>query len=79
MKTGQLGRYTVNPDVRLVSVECFEHGANSALYYGEINSISFLAKPVKCVTDLRNVIPPEELAEIEQMWSEETQKKNDKN
>ena len=35
MKTGDLGRYTVNPDVRLVSVECFEHSSNSAIYYGE--------------------------------------------
>lgn len=34
MKTGELGRYAVNPDVRLVSVECFEHGSNSALYIG---------------------------------------------
>ena len=35
MKAGTLGRYSVNPDVRLVSVECFEHGANSAIYYGD--------------------------------------------
>lgn len=28
-------RYPVNPDVRLVSVEVFEHGANSAIYYPE--------------------------------------------
>ena len=35
MKHGGLGRYDVNPDVRLVSVECFEHGANSAIYYGD--------------------------------------------
>lgn len=35
MKTGELGRYAVNPDVRLVSVECFEHGSNSALYVGD--------------------------------------------
>lgn len=34
MKNGTLGRYAVNPDVRLVSVECFEHGANSAIYFG---------------------------------------------
>lgn len=34
MKTGSLGRYAVNPDVRLVSVECFEHAGNSAIYYG---------------------------------------------
>jgi 6-pyruvoyltetrahydropterin/6-carboxytetrahydropterin synthase len=34
MKKGELGRYAVNPDVRLVSVECFEHGANSAIYLG---------------------------------------------
>lgn len=34
MKAGKLGRYAINPDVRLVSVECFEHGANSAIYYG---------------------------------------------
>ena len=34
MKAGNLGRYDVNPDVRLVSVECFEHGANSAIYFG---------------------------------------------
>lgn len=35
MKTGKLGRYAVNPDVRLVSVECFEHGSNSAIYFGD--------------------------------------------
>lgn len=35
MKAGEIGRYQVNPDVRLVSVECFEHGANSAIYFGE--------------------------------------------
>jgi 6-pyruvoyltetrahydropterin/6-carboxytetrahydropterin synthase len=35
MKSGEMGRYDVNPDVRLVSVECFEHGANSAIYYGD--------------------------------------------
>ena len=35
MKSGEMGRYAVNPDVRLVSVECFEHGANSAIYYGD--------------------------------------------
>lgn len=29
-----LGRYSVNPDVRLVSVECFEHTGNSSLYLG---------------------------------------------
>lgn len=34
MKTGEIGRYGVNPDVRLVSVECFEHGSNSAIFYG---------------------------------------------
>lgn len=34
MKYGRLGRYNVNPDVRLVSVECFEHAGNSALYIG---------------------------------------------
>lgn len=34
MKTGEIGRYEVNDDVRLVSVECFEHGANSAIYLG---------------------------------------------
>lgn len=34
MKTGELGRYEVNDDVKLVSVECFEHGANSAIYLG---------------------------------------------
>lgn len=34
MKAGEIGRYDVNPDVRLVSVECFEHGSNSAIYYG---------------------------------------------
>lgn len=34
MKAGELGRYDVNPDVKLVSVECFEHSANSAIYYG---------------------------------------------
>lgn len=27
-------RYPANPDVRLVSVEVFEHGANSAVYFG---------------------------------------------
>lgn len=35
MKTGKIGRYNVNPDVRLVSVECFEHSGNSALYFGD--------------------------------------------
>jgi 6-pyruvoyltetrahydropterin/6-carboxytetrahydropterin synthase len=35
MKTGELGRYAVNSDVRLVSVECFEHAGNSAIYFGE--------------------------------------------
>jgi 6-pyruvoyltetrahydropterin/6-carboxytetrahydropterin synthase len=35
MKHGTLGRYSVNPDVKLVSVECFEHGSNSAVYYGD--------------------------------------------
>jgi len=34
MKTGENSRYAINPDVRLVSVECFEHGSNSAVYYG---------------------------------------------
>ena len=34
MKAGRVGRYPVNPSVRLVSVECFEHGANSATYIG---------------------------------------------
>jgi 6-pyruvoyltetrahydropterin/6-carboxytetrahydropterin synthase len=34
MKNGKDTRYEINPDVRLVSVECFEHGANSAIYYG---------------------------------------------
>lgn len=34
MKYGKLGRYDVNPDVRLVSVECFEHSSNSAIYVG---------------------------------------------
>lgn len=34
MQHDGLGRYDVNPDVRLVSVECFEHGSNSAIYYG---------------------------------------------
>ena len=28
------GRYPANPDVRLVSAEVFEHGANSAIYLG---------------------------------------------
>jgi 6-pyruvoyltetrahydropterin/6-carboxytetrahydropterin synthase len=28
------GRYPANPGVRLVSVEVFEHGANSAIYLG---------------------------------------------
>lgn len=32
MKTGEIGRYPVNPDVFLRSVEVFEHGANSATY-----------------------------------------------
>lgn len=37
MKAGLPGfsRYDVNPDVRLVSVECFEHGSNSAVYVGD--------------------------------------------
>lgn len=35
MKENGLGRYVINRDVRLVSVECFEHGANSAIYYGD--------------------------------------------
>lgn len=35
MKAGKLGRYAIHPDVRLVSVECFEHGSNSALYVGD--------------------------------------------
>jgi hypothetical protein len=35
MKNGTDSRYDINPDVRLVSVECFEHGANSAIYYGD--------------------------------------------
>lgn len=34
MKYGSLGRYDVNEEVRLVSVECFEHDANSAIYFG---------------------------------------------
>jgi 6-pyruvoyltetrahydropterin/6-carboxytetrahydropterin synthase len=34
MKSGKDTRYEINPDVRLVSVECFEHNANSAIYYG---------------------------------------------
>lgn len=34
MKTGELGRYLVNPDVTLVSVEVFEHSSNSAIYFG---------------------------------------------
>lgn len=34
MKYGDLGRYDVNPDVKLISVECFEHDANSAIYFG---------------------------------------------
>lgn len=34
MQHDGLGRYDVNPDVRLVSVECFEHSSNSAIYYG---------------------------------------------
>jgi len=36
MKTGENSRYEINPDVRLVSVECFEHGSNSAIYYGDV-------------------------------------------
>lgn len=35
MKSGENSRYEINPDVRLVSVECFEHGSNSAIYYGD--------------------------------------------
>jgi len=38
MKYGDLGRYAVNPDVRLVSVECFEHSGNSALYFGDCDN-----------------------------------------
>jgi hypothetical protein len=39
-QTGELlqvfrARYPVNPDVKLVSVEVFEHGANSAIYFPE--------------------------------------------
>lgn len=34
MKQENVGRYPVNPGVRLVSVEVFEHGANSAIYAG---------------------------------------------
>jgi 6-pyruvoyltetrahydropterin/6-carboxytetrahydropterin synthase len=32
MKTGELGRYPVNPDVFLRSVEVYEHGSNAAIY-----------------------------------------------
>lgn len=35
MKSGELGRYPVNPSVTLKSVKVFEHGANSATYYHE--------------------------------------------
>jgi 6-pyruvoyltetrahydropterin/6-carboxytetrahydropterin synthase len=35
MKSGKDTRYEINSDVRLVSVECFEHGSNSAIYYGD--------------------------------------------
>jgi 6-pyruvoyl-tetrahydropterin synthase len=34
MKNGEIGRYSINQDVKLVSVECFEHEGNSAIYYG---------------------------------------------
>jgi 6-pyruvoyltetrahydropterin/6-carboxytetrahydropterin synthase len=34
MKDGKQGRYEIHPDVRLTSVEVFEHGANSAIYEG---------------------------------------------
>lgn len=34
MKSGELGRYPVNSSVSLKSVKVFEHGANSATYYG---------------------------------------------
>ena len=35
MKSGEDTRYEINPDVRLLSVECFEHGSNSAIYFGD--------------------------------------------
>ena len=34
LKTGSTGRYPVNAEVRLMSAEVFEHGANSAIYEG---------------------------------------------
>lgn len=34
LKVDSAGRYPVNTDVRLVSAEVFEHGANSAIYAG---------------------------------------------
>ena len=34
LKAGSAGRYPVNADVKLVSAEVFEHGANSAIYAG---------------------------------------------
>ena len=33
-KAGRIGRYPVNSDVKLTSVEVFEHNANSAIYQG---------------------------------------------
>lgn len=33
-KTGKHTRYPINPDVKIKSVEVFEHGANSAIYEG---------------------------------------------
>jgi 6-pyruvoyltetrahydropterin/6-carboxytetrahydropterin synthase len=50
MKSGELGRYAVNPDVRLVSVECFEHGANSAVYYGDVDPVE--TNPMTMTEDL---------------------------
>lgn len=34
MKSGKDSRYDINPDVRLVSVKCFEHAGNAAVYFG---------------------------------------------
>lgn len=42
MKSGENSRYEINPDVRLVSVECFEHGSNSAIYYGDERKVHYV-------------------------------------
>jgi 6-pyruvoyltetrahydropterin/6-carboxytetrahydropterin synthase len=48
MKTGELARYPVSKDVRLASVEVFEHGANSAIYFGSQD----LDKPLEAKPNL---------------------------